>query len=108
MTYYDLGSYSRKISTTSPDAQVWFDRGLNWVYAYNHGEAITCFQKALEHDADCAMAHWGVAYAIGPNYNKPWEAFDPVEMGKMFAAGEEAARANLTTIDKVLFAGGAI
>ena len=79
MTYYALGTYSRKITTTSATAQLWFDRGLVWTYAYHHEEAITCFEKALEADADCALAHWGIAYAIGPNYNKPWEAFEDDE-----------------------------
>jgi len=79
MDYYDLGHYSRPISTTSPDAQLWFDRGLIWVYAYNHEEAIVCFENALAADPDCAMAHWGIAYAIGPNYNKPWDAFEEEE-----------------------------
>jgi len=65
MAYYDLGTYSRKVSTSSDDAQRWFDRGLVWTYSYNHELAIECFQKALEHDPDCAMAHWGVAYAAG-------------------------------------------
>jgi tetratricopeptide (TPR) repeat protein len=77
MTYFDLGSYSRKITTSSPDAQLWFDRGLNWVFGFNHGEAIKCFKKALEHDPQCAMAHWGVSYASGPNYNLPWHRYDP-------------------------------
>ncbi len=79
MEYFDLGSYSMKVTTSSDQAQAWFDRGLIWVYAYNHEEAITCFEKAIEIDADCAMAHWGIAYAVGPNYNKPWEAFEDEE-----------------------------
>ncbi|MGI9478848.1 MAG: hypothetical protein ACR2PI_19260 [Hyphomicrobiaceae bacterium] len=79
MDYYDLGTYSRKITTSSPTAQQWFDRGLVWTYAYNHEEAIVCFQRSLEADPNCAMAHWGIAYAIGPNYNKPWEAFEEDE-----------------------------
>ena len=79
MEYYDLGYYSRKITTQSDDAQTWFDRGLIWTYGFNHEEAINCFEKALEFDAHCAMAHWGIAYAIGPNYNKPWEAFEEDE-----------------------------
>lgn len=79
MDYYDLGSYSRPVTTASADAQLWFDRGLVWTYGYNHEEAIACFERALEADPDCAMAHWGIAYAIGPNYNKPWEAFEPEE-----------------------------
>lgn len=77
MAYFDLGPYSRKITTTSSDAQLWFDRGLNWLFGFNHGEAIKCFQKALEHDPECAMAHWGVSYASGPNYNLPWHLYDP-------------------------------
>ena len=38
--YYDLGSYSRPITTTSPEAQLWFDRGLVWAYGYHHEEAV--------------------------------------------------------------------
>lgn len=76
MTYFDLGAYSRKISTSSPEAQLWFDRGLNWVFGFNHAEAIKCFRKALERDPDCAMAYWGVSYASGPNYNLPWNRYD--------------------------------
>ena len=79
MAYYDLGAYSRKVTTASEAAQLWFDRGLVWTYAYNHEEAIACFEKALKADGECAMAHWGIAYAIGPNYNKPWEAFEEDE-----------------------------
>lgn len=77
MTYFDLGPYSRKITTSSPDAQLWFDRGLNWLFGFNHAEAIKCFRKALTHDAECAMAHWGISYASGPNYNLPWVRYDP-------------------------------
>ena len=36
MTYFDLGPYSRKVTTSSPDAQLWFDRGLNWLFGFNH------------------------------------------------------------------------
>ena len=74
--YYDLGTYSRPVTTGSEEAQRWFDRGLAWTYGYNHDEAVTCYRRALAADPACAMAWWGVAYAAGPNYNKPWEAFD--------------------------------
>ena len=39
-SYFDLGPYSRKVTTSSPEAQLWFDRGLNWLFGFNHGEAI--------------------------------------------------------------------
>ena len=74
--YYDLGSYRRIISTQSEQAQIWFDRGLMWCFGYNHDESVACFEKAVEADPDCAIAYWGIGYASGCNYNKPWEAFD--------------------------------
>ena len=72
--YYYLGSYSRAVTTRSAEAQLWFDRGLLWCYGYNHDESVACYRRALEFDPDCAMAYWGIAYASGCNYNKPWEA----------------------------------
>ena len=75
---FDLGSFRRATSTSSVDAQRWFDRGLVWSYAFNHEEAIRCFERAL--DERFALAHWGLAYAAGPNYNKQWEAFDEVDL----------------------------
>jgi hypothetical protein len=65
------------VTTTSTDAQRWFDRGLNWCFGYRDEEAVACFKNALEADPNGAMAHWGVAYAAGPNYNFPWELMDP-------------------------------
>ncbi|MEM8923164.1 MAG: tetratricopeptide repeat protein [Actinomycetota bacterium] len=76
MEYYDLGPHTRTVTTSSEEAQTWFDRGLNWLYAFNHAEAKACFERAIEADADCAMAHWGVAMAVGPNYNLPWHLMD--------------------------------
>ena len=75
--YYDLGDYSRAGVSDNPEAQKWFDRGLNWTYGYNHEEAIVCFRHAVAADPDCALAHWGIAYATGPNYNYHWEHFTP-------------------------------
>lgn len=80
MDYFNLGTFTREITTSSIQAQTWFDRGLIWIYGYNHEEAIACFERALEADPACAMAHWGIAYAVGPNYNKPWEAFEEEEV----------------------------
>jgi tetratricopeptide (TPR) repeat protein len=77
---YNLGTYRRFITTTSAAAQRWFNRGLIWTYAFNHEEAALCFKKALEHDPQCVLAYWGLAYALGPNYNKPWESFDGREL----------------------------
>ncbi|KAL2813844.1 hypothetical protein BJX63DRAFT_207876 [Aspergillus granulosus] len=90
--YYDLGSFQRPITTSSPDAQIWFNRGLVWVYAFNHAEGVYCFRQAIAHDPSCAMAYWGLAYAVGPNYNKPWERFDRHDLESSAKRGYEAAR----------------
>ena len=92
--YFNLGAYSRPASDVS-SAQVWFDRGLVWLFAYNHDEAIACFEKALLADPACALAHWGIAYAIGPNYNKPWEVFTPEEKAPALARAHQALQAGL-------------
>jgi tetratricopeptide (TPR) repeat protein len=93
--YFDLGSYTRRVTTSSADAQLWFDRGLVWAYGFNHEEAVECFNRAIEADPDCGLAYWGLAYALGPNYNKPWEAFDPADLAsslsRAFAACQAAA-----------------
>ena len=99
MNYYDLGTYKRSITTQSDDAQRWFDRGLNWVFAYNHGEALECFRKALEADPHCAMAHWGVAYAIGPNYNLPWHLYDPEGREQALAGAYDATQLALSNME---------
>ena len=73
MDYFELGDYHRPISTHSVAAQTWFNRGLIWSYAFNHEESAECFRKASLADPKCIMAMWGLAYSLGPNYNKPWE-----------------------------------
>ncbi|GGT16427.1 tetratricopeptide repeat protein [Streptomyces chromofuscus] len=108
MDYYDLGTYSRPVTTSSPDAQLWFDRGLIWTYAFHHEEAVSCFEAAVAADPDCAMAHWGIAYALGPNYNKPWDAFDERELvhavDRTHAAVERAHEksAGVTPVERAL------
>jgi len=78
--YYDLGDFERRISTSSKDAQVWFNRGLVWTYGFNHQAAAECFEQAIHQDGNCAMAYWGLAYALGPNYNKPWDVYDKEDL----------------------------
>lgn len=98
-TYFDLGRWHRDVSTKSALAQRWFDRGLNWLYGFNHEEAIVCFERALAEDAGCAMAYWGIAYSIGPNYNKIWEMFEPAEREHALATAHQAIADGLAVAD---------
>lgn len=88
--YFDLGPYQRDIKTTNESCRTWFNRGINWLYGFNHDEAIVCFEKAIEADSTCAMAYWGVAYAIGPDYNKLWEMFQPDERVHVLSKASQA------------------
>jgi tetratricopeptide (TPR) repeat protein len=72
MDRFNLGAHSRTVSTSSREAQRWFNLGLNWCFAFNKEEGIKCFRKALELDPGCVMAHWGIAYGAGPFYNLIW------------------------------------
>ncbi|KAK5165214.1 uncharacterized protein LTR77_009312 [Saxophila tyrrhenica] len=89
--YFNLGSYCSPLGDNSnPIGQTWFDRGLVWCYAFNHEEALYCFRKAIAEDPGCLMAYWGIAYALGPNYNKPWEIFDAEELERNAKEAREA------------------
>jgi tetratricopeptide (TPR) repeat protein len=64
-----LGSYSRTVTTKSPEARRYFNQGLDFVFGFNHGAAIRSFEEAARLDPKCAMAHWGIALASGPHIN---------------------------------------
>jgi tetratricopeptide (TPR) repeat protein len=72
--YDSLGTYTYRITTTSPGAQRWFDQGLRLVYAFNHHEAQRAFREAARLDPRCAMCFWGIAITEGSNYNHPTDA----------------------------------
>ena len=96
MDYYNIDVYHRPVTTRSDDAQLWFNRGLTWCFAYFHDEAIACFEKAAAADASLAMAHWGRAYAIGPNYNMPWVRRDATMQRESLAAAFDAIQTALS------------
>ena len=80
-----MGSLHHSIATSNPEAQRFFDQGLTLVYAFNHDEAVRSFRRAAELDPNAAMPWWGVALALGPNYNDPGDpekekaAYDAVQ-----------------------------
>lgn len=89
--YEGFSGYSRKVTTSSDEAQRWFDQGIQLLYGFNHDEAIRSFEKAAELDPKCAMAWWGSAYARGLHINNP-------EMGeeqskRAYEAAQEALAA---------------
>ncbi len=69
-----LSRLHHPVSARNRQAQAYFDQGMRLVFAFNHDAAINAFQRALELDPDLAMAHWGIALALGPNINLPMDA----------------------------------
>jgi tetratricopeptide (TPR) repeat protein len=82
-----VGNIRHTVSTDNPEAQRFFDQGLNLIYAFNHEEAIRSFRRAAELDPKLAMAHWGVALALGPNINLD---VDPEREKAAFVAVQKA------------------
>ena len=97
--FSDLGTHQHQISTKSPDAQKYFNQGLILMYGFNHGEAIRSFKEAIRLDPSCAMCHWGIALALGPNINKP---MDDADVPATWDALQQAKRlsANATAHEK--------
>ena len=102
--YYELGSYHRTVATTSAEAQLWFD-------STGHGPGVrvqplrsgAAWRRHLG-ETDLAIARWGIAYRVGPNYNKAWDAFDPVDRAVSLARAhmelELAAKGRLTAAER--------
>jgi tetratricopeptide (TPR) repeat protein len=102
-----LGTHHQAITTSSREAQAYFDQGLRLVYAFNHGEAEQAFRQAALLDPACAMCYWGIALTQGSNYNSPTDAarekmaYDAIQEALRRAAGvTPRERANIEALAK--------
>ena len=96
MLFSGLGDFHRKITTSSAQAQMYFDQGLRFVWAFNHDEATRSFARAAAFDPRCAMCFWGVSLTVGPNYNLPFMAEERAKvaweaLGKARVAAPQAS-----------------
>ncbi|HJT65364.1 MAG TPA: hypothetical protein VJ749_02850 [Pyrinomonadaceae bacterium] len=64
-----LGDVNHPVSTSNAEAQKFFNQGLAYIYAFNHEEAVRSFKRATDLDPQLAMGYWGMALALGSNYN---------------------------------------
>ena len=102
-----LSDLHHPVTTTHAEAQQFFDQGLRLVFAFNHDEAIRSFRRAAELDPALAMAHWGIAYALGPNINLPLDevraqqALDAVRRASQLTSGaSEPERDYIRALEK--------
>lgn len=58
-----LGATQFSITTTSPEAQQFFNQGLTMLFGFNRYEALRSFWRASELDPSAMMPHLGAAFA---------------------------------------------
>ena len=84
-----LGPLTRRINTTSPEAQAFFDQGLQLLYSFTTQEAARSFRQAQRHDPNCAMCYFGEAWAWGPYLNG---GMPPAAEARGFVAVQKAVQ----------------
>lgn len=90
-----------RVSTASEEAQDYFNQGMMLLYGFNHAEAARSFFQAARLDSSCAMAYWGYAYVLGPNYNAGMEE-DNFQRAWEAAAKARSLSAGCTEKEKAL------
>lgn len=89
-----FGKWDYPVTSKSEKAVRYFNQGVALMYGFNHGEAGRSFKTALKLDSTMAMAYWGIAMVLGPNYNA---ALDPSQLADINAAIDRAVEyANAT------------
>ena len=61
-----VGSIHEKVTTSSSEAQQFYDQGLAFLQSYVWIEAARSFHQALRYDPHMAMAYVGLSYAYSP------------------------------------------
>ena len=97
----DLGNYHFEITTSSSDAQKYFDQGLILSYAFNHAESARSFREAQRLDPNCAMCFWGEALVLGPNINKPMDPSDNASAYQLMSEAKQRM-GDVTPVEKSL------
>ena len=102
-----LGDLYHPIATSNREAQQMFDEGLTLIYGFNHEEALRKFQRAAVLDPKSPMPFWGVAMAVGPNYNadvdpdREKQAYDAIQKALQLSSGApESERAYVEALAK--------
>lgn len=86
-----MGNLNFPITTENKLVQQYFNQGFTLAYGFNHAEAARSFYYATQLDSQCAMAFWGFAYVLGPNYNAGMEsdnyerAYQAIQEAKKFS-----------------------
>jgi len=98
-----LGTLEYRVTTSTAQAQRFFNQRLRLLYAFNHAEALRAFREAARQDPGLAMADWGQAVTLGPNLNAPMtsengpQAYEAVQRAMAAAASASEHERRLIT-----------
>jgi len=97
-----LGPFSRPITTTSHEAQLYFDQGIQLLYAFDPRGAARSFREAWKRDPSCAMCYFGEAWSWGSYLNGPMTAADAPRAHAAIQKARELAPGNTTAVERAM------
>jgi tetratricopeptide (TPR) repeat protein len=95
-----LGPFSRPITTSSHEAQLYFDQGVQLLYAFDPRDAARSFREAWKRDPNCAMCYFGEAWSWGSYLNGPMTAGDAPRAHAAIQKALELAPGNTTEVER--------
>ena len=90
LTGYGSGGFP--IVTRSPEAQAYFNNGMQLAHAFAHRAAVSAFRRAEALDPTCAMCVWGEAWSRGPSINFDITAGEVAELSRLAGRAAELAK----------------
>lgn len=103
-----LGPLTRPITTSLPEAQAFFDQGLQLLYAFTPPDAARSFREAWKRDPDCAMCYFGEAWAWGPYLNGAMGAADAPRAYSAIRRALELAPDHASPVEQAMIAAMAV
>ncbi len=104
MLFEGLGNTHRTITTSSAQAQRYFDQGMILMWGFNHDEATRSFARAAQLDPHCAACFWGVSLTVGPNYNLPFLSRERAAVAFEARRRAESEAAHASPVERALIA----
>lgn len=81
-----MGETDMPVTTTSEEAQRFFNQGVSQMHSFWFLEAERSFLQAAELDPEMAMAYWGIAVSAAGDYRPAFQLIrDPTDGGRQAA-----------------------
>lgn len=85
-----IGTVRMRITAT-PDAQMWFNQGLNLLHDFWDYESARAFEQSVRADPKCAMCYWGLYEALS-FYHGTERGYAPQAFAKAVSLEKHASK----------------